>query len=253
MTKRETSGRRRTPAEAEAPALAPAEAEAPAAAEAPDEAPDEAATSPLASLKPLSMSTEEDSDFVARGPLDIAEPEAFEVASTPRRAVAWLVDTFLLITAATAIASVMGALHPITQAITRSDGTVANVTTYYPDTIWLYALMADVSVLAIVMWRMVSATPGQLLLGLRVFSAQGPRRLTWLMGARRWLGLYGWIFVGIASVAVPAIWFLTLTWMGGLLLSATSSFRKQAVHDRMADSVVVSTRRSKACAWAANQ
>ena len=178
------------------------------------------------------------------------DPEAYQVASTGRRLAAWLLDLALLLVLTSVVAVVLGGWQPVTRTVTNDDGTIWTAYTYYLDPVWSYSLLALFSAWAIPMWRMRGATPAQRLLGLRVFDEAEPRLLSWPRAATRWLLLYGWTLVGLASglTVVPSI--VVLLWLVGLLISEMNGYRNQGVHDRRAQSLVVSPRKTLRSAWA---
>ena len=62
-----------------------------------------------------------------------------------------------------------------------------------------YSLLAFFWAWAIPLWKMRGATPAQRLLGLRVLDETEPNLLSWPRAAIRWVLLYGWTLVGVAS------------------------------------------------------
>jgi uncharacterized RDD family membrane protein YckC len=177
------------------------------------------------------------------------DPQAYQVASTGRRLGAWLLDLLVVVVLLSVVGVIFGAWQPVTRTITNDDGTVWTASTYYLDTVWSYSLMAFFSLLAIPFWKMRGATPAQRLLGLRVLDATGPRLLSWPQAAIRWLLLYGWTLVGIASSVTVGLSIVVLVWLVGLMISELNGYRNQGFHDQRAQSVVVSPRTSHRPAW----
>ena len=176
--------------------------------------------------------------------------EAFEIASASRRVFAWLIDLVLLFVVAGVVAALLGGWQPRISAMTNSDGSTWTASSYYLNEVWTYGLLAIFSAIAAIpMWRIGTATPGQRLLGLRVLDAAEPRRISWLRAAIRWLALYGWVFPGLATNLNGLFMFAVVGWMIGLLVSEERDQRNQALHDRLARSVVVSRRIGFHSAW----
>ncbi len=115
--------------------------------------------------------------------VDAADPtrrEAWEVASTGRRAAAWFIDLVLLSVLVSVVALVLGGWHATTRTMINDDGSTWTASTYYLDGAWSYSLLALFSAIyAIPMWRASGATVGQRLLGLRVVDVSGPEPLSW--------------------------------------------------------------------------
>jgi uncharacterized RDD family membrane protein YckC len=178
------------------------------------------------------------------------DPEAYQVASTGRRAGAWMLDLLLAIALTSVVAAIFGAWQPVTRTVTSDDGTIWTAYTYYLDATWSYSLMLFFSAWAIPLWKMRAATPAQRLLGLRVLDETEPRLLSWPRAAVRWFVLFGWTFVGIASTLTPYLSIVVLLWIVGLLISEMNGYRNQGLHDRWARSIVVSARKTLRPAWA---
>jgi uncharacterized RDD family membrane protein YckC len=94
----------------------------------------------------------------------------------------------------------------------------------------------------VVSWVGFYGTPGQHLLGLRVWDQERGGRITIGRGFVRWVLLGAPIW--IASTTIPGQIGLAaaagaVTWMAVLLLSTARSFTRQGVHDRWAHSIVV--------------
>lgn len=177
------------------------------------------------------------------------DPEAYQIASTSRRVVAWLGDMMLLLVVASVVALVLGGWHSTTRTMTNDDGSTWTASTYYLDAVWSYSLMAIFSALAIPMWRIGGATPVQRLFGLRVYYAAEPKLLSWPRAGTRWLVLYGWTLAGIAlAFIVPAIPVLVF-WILALFVDTVRHDGDQGLHDRLARSLVVAPRRGLQSAW----
>jgi hypothetical protein len=129
------------------------------------------------------------------------------------------------------------------------DTTIYTANTYYLDPVWSYALMAFFSAWAIPLWRTLGATPAQRLLGLRVLDQTEPRLLSWPRAAIRWFVLYGWTLAGLASTLSEVFSFVVIVWIVVLLFSEMNGYRNQALHDRYAQSLVVSPRKTLRPAW----
>ena len=69
------------------------------------------------------------------------DPEAYQVASTGRRAGAWMLDLLLAIALTSVVAAIFGAWQPVTRTVTSDDGTIWTAYTYYLDATWSYSLM----------------------------------------------------------------------------------------------------------------
>ncbi|HEY1169502.1 MAG TPA: RDD family protein [Candidatus Limnocylindrales bacterium] len=176
--------------------------------------------------------------------------EAWEVASTGRRSAAWLVDLVLLFVLVSVVAVVLGGWHATTRTMINDDGSTWTASTYYLDPVWSYSLLALFSAIyAIPMWRIRGATVGQRLLGLRVVDVSGPELLSWFRAAVRWLALFGWAFVGVASDLANVLTVVAALWLVGLLASQMRDDGRQGVHDRLARSLVVRRRRGMPSAW----
>jgi hypothetical protein len=186
----------------------------------------------------------------APGPDDVVDPMAYQVASTGRRVVAWLLDLVLIVVLMSVVAAIVGAWQPVTRTVTSDDGTIWTGYTYYLDPLWSYSLMAFFSALAIPLWKLRGATPAQRLLRLRVLEEAGPRLLSWPRAAIRWFLLYGWTLVGVASSLSVILSFVVMLWLVGLLVSEMNGYRNQGIHDRRAGSLVVSPRKTLRPAWA---
>lgn len=87
-------------------------------------------------------------------------------------------------------------------------------------------------------WRWRGATPGKMLLGLRIraWAADGP--LGWGLVLRRWFGLN----LGTIVAVVPIIGFFGSFWPIFDLLWPLWDKRRQALHDKIAGSVVIRTK-----------
>ena len=110
---------------------------------------------------------------------------------------------------------------------------------------WFSALAVVVSaVYCVGSWALIAATPGQLILGVRVKGVDFQKRLTPRASALRWFFLFG-IFGLIGSVEVVAkgseglLMMVQGAWLGALLISTLQSPTRQGLHDRFAGSVVV--------------
>jgi hypothetical protein len=68
-----------------------------------------------------------------------------------------------------------------------------------------------------------------------VFAVAGATPLGWGRAAVRWAVLFGWVVAGIASAALVA-----LAWLLVLLISAWRHPQHRGLHDRYAQSLVVS-------------
>ena len=135
---------------------------------------------------------------------------------------------------------IFGAWHATTRTMINDDGSTWTTSTYYLDTAWSYSLFAVFSAAYVIpMWRLRGATLGQRLLGLRVFRASEPALLTWPRAAIRWLGLYGWAFVGIGSADYGVLQSGVEVWIPVLLVTEVRNIRNQGIHDRLANSLVV--------------
>ena len=181
---------------------------------------------------------------------DVADPMAYQVASTGRRVGAWLLDLLLIVVLMSIVAAILGAWQPVTRTVTSDDGTIWTGYTYYLDPLWSYSLMAFFSAFAIPLWKMRGATPAQRLLRLRVLDEAGPRLLSWPRAAIRWFLLYGWILAGVASSLSIILSLVVMLWLVGLLVSEMNGYRNQGIHDRRAGSLVVSPRKTLRPAWA---
>ena len=180
---------------------------------------------------------------------DVADPMAYQVASTGRRVGAWLLDLLLILVLMSIVAAILGAWQPVTRTVTSDDGTIWTGYTYYLDPLWSYSLMAFFSAFAIPLWKMRGATPAQRLLHLWVLDEAGPRLLSWPRAAIRWFLLYGWILAGVASSLSIILSLVVMLWLVGLLVSEMNGYRNQGIHDRRAGSLVVSPRKTLRPAW----
>jgi len=179
-----------------------------------------------------------------------SRPEAWEVASTGRRSAAWFVDLILLFVLVSVVAVILGGWHETTRTMINDDGSTWTASTYYLDPVWSYSLLALFSAAyAIPMWRMRGATVGQRLLGLRVVDANGPELLSRPRAVVRWLALFGWAFVGVASDLANVLTVVAALWVVGLLVSQMRDDGRQGFHDRLARSLVVRPRRGMPSAW----
>ncbi|HYN92763.1 MAG TPA: RDD family protein [Pilimelia sp.] len=153
-------------------------------------------------------------------------PGPWEYAGPVSRAVAYLLDTLVVavvFTGAAAVAgmvtSVMGArLHDLTRAATST---------------LLLALPALLAAYCTLFWALTGRTPGMAVLGVRVVGTR-PRRLSWAAALLRALLL--------AYFPVGAVWALV-------------DRRHQAVHDKVARTVVIRTppaRRTRRATMAAS-
>lgn len=176
--------------------------------------------------------------------------EAFEIASASRRVSAWLIDVVLLFVVVGVVAAVLGGWQSRITSMTNDDGSTWTASTYYLNELWTYGLVAVVSaIVAIPMWRIRTATPGQQLLGLRVLDEAEPQRISWSRAAIRWVVLYGWAFAGLATNVNGLFMFAVVGWMIGLFVTEERDSRNQGLHDRLARSVVVSRRIGFHSAW----
>jgi hypothetical protein len=82
-----------------------------------------------------------------------------------------------------------------------------------------------------------------------VVDVSGPELLSWFRAAVRWLALFGWAFVGVASDLANVLTVVAALWLVGLLASQMRDDGRQGVHDRLARSLVVRRRRGMPSAW----
>lgn len=85
-------------------------------------------------------------------------------------------------------------------------------------------------------WR--GATPGKLALGLRVRTLAAPGQLSWRTVWRRWPAEYWYLL----AFLVPVVGTIVGLYPWADNLSTLANPRRQALHDRFADTVVVDVR-----------
>jgi uncharacterized RDD family membrane protein YckC len=171
--------------------------------------------------------------------------ETFAFAGIGRRFSAWLADLVFLLVLVGIAAAVLGGWDSYTRSTYRPDGSTLTSTSYYLNTLWSESLLALFSALyTIPSWRFGRATLGQRALGMLVLDAATPTRLSWLGSAIRWLALFGWTLVGIASYVSGVFTVVVVAWLVVLLASATRDSRKQGLHDHLARSLVVRRQRT---------
>ena len=177
-------------------------------------------------------------------------PEAFERASTGSRIGAWLVDFVVLYVLVTVVAAALGGVHWVTKTSTLDYGSPVSVSTFTIEGAWFGPLLAAFSaVYTIPMWKTRGATLGQLILGLRVFDAAGPVRLSWRQAAIRWFGLFGWAFIAIPSQTQDLLVLTVVVWLVALVVSTVRNERGQGIHDRFARSLVVNRGGGRYSPW----
>lgn len=84
-------------------------------------------------------------------------------------------------------------------------------------------------------WKWRAATPGKLLLGLRIRRWDAPGPLGWGTVLRRWAGMNLGALLGL----IPIVGFLGVVWPFADLLWPLWDKRRQALHDKIATTVVV--------------
>jgi uncharacterized RDD family membrane protein YckC len=172
------------------------------------------------------------------------------IASVGRRFAAWVIDLALLLVAVSAVAALLGGWHSSTVS-GSSNGSTWTSTTYYIDSLWSESLLAILSACYVIpSWSIWGATLGQRVLSLRALDEKEPRQLNWWRAAVRWLILFGWAFVGIASYFNGVFSVVAVAWLVILLASTMRDSRKQGLHDQIAGSLVVARfRQSVAPPW----
>jgi uncharacterized RDD family membrane protein YckC len=162
--------------------------------------------------------------------------DTFAVASIGRRFAAWIIDLIGLAVIAFIAGVVLGLTRSTTLTFTGSNGATLTNTTFWLPAEWASALLLAASaVYCIPLWRVARATLGQRLLGLRVFTIVGATPLGWGRAAVRWAILFGWVVAGIASATLVAV-----LWLLVLLITAWRHPQHCGLHDRYAQSIVVS-------------
>jgi uncharacterized RDD family membrane protein YckC len=158
----------------------------------------------------------------APGVLHVAAPNGSNYAGFPKRAVAWLVDGLLVITASIGTASIVGILLGLTVFPLCSDVSLASAIATYTG----YAVGLGVYVLYYMGFECshLQATPGKLLVSLVVTDMKGSR----LTPGRSLYRLIGKFLSGF------------LFCFGFFLCGVTE--RKQTLHDILAHTLVLETK-----------
>lgn len=192
----------------------------------------------------------------AFAPTDAAPANGVEYPDIPLRSIAFVID--LIIIQATATAVLQPAAFVAGVAILSQQG--------IPDTLigsWVgfgvpVLIVALLQALILAgLWRVYTASPGQLLTGLQTVRERDGRRLS------RSASLVRWIFIFLPALMMAAstdlgVWWafgigahsdqngasgfaitLPVIWYGVLLLSAVIDKRGRGLHDRLSRSVVV--------------
>lgn len=168
---------------------------------------------------------------------------AFSIAGFGRRVGALIIDFVI-----------MGVVGLVLGAILQVPGMVSTTTSAYGttntqvmlyNTGWSQVLMAGISaVYCIECWSIWAWTPGQRIVGLRVYQASAPEALSQSMAAVRWALLFG-VPSGVGAVALVApstvdlLGLAQLGWIVALIVTTLESPLTQGLHDQQARSIVV--------------
>jgi uncharacterized RDD family membrane protein YckC len=163
-----------------------------------------------------------------------------------RRLIAWIIDCLVITAIVFAlIAGVDAALRPA--IVLRTDAPALHDMLHY-DT-WILVLDAVLAttvsaVYGIVPWSTVGATPGQLILGLRVVNQADRSFPTVFKSFQRWLLVFppvGTVAAFLADAPAPLaalVWAAAFTWFVVLLMTTALSETSQGLHDRLLGEVV---------------
>ena len=166
-------------------------------------------------------------------------------AGIARRSLAWLVDvvlvTVLIFVAVSLLGAVVGptvGIHP--EAATLEDVVAADLGRVVLDTVLATALSAAYFVLP---WVLLGASPGQLLLGMRVRDHAGGGALPVGRALVRWILLFPpFATVSALTAGLPVlgalVWSAAVAWYLVLLVTTARSETRQGLHDRIAATVV---------------
>jgi uncharacterized RDD family membrane protein YckC len=172
--------------------------------------------------------------------------KSYVVASFGRRLGAFLLDGLGIVLVATALGGALGLPGMVTTTTTAEGVTT---TSSFTNTGWS-ALMAGLvsAPYCIGMWWLRGATLAQLALGVRVFRATGPQRLSFGAAALRWALLFGVVSLlgalgGLNYVLAGLAGWGQLVWLIALIVTTARDPMRQGLHDRLAGSLVVPGRR----------
>lgn len=172
--------------------------------------------------------------------LGLGGQDTLVFASVGRRFAAWVADGILLLIMVSAAAALLGGWEHSAATYVGRDNVTSTSTTYYLDTLWSESLLALFSLIYTVpLWNMGGATVGQRILGLRVLDATEPTPLSLPRATVRWFVLFGWTGVALASYVNGVFTVAVAVWLTVLLVSVVRDGRKQGIHDRLANSLVV--------------
>lgn len=162
-----------------------------------------------------------------------------------RRVVAWTIDCVVIAALVFAlIAGVDAALGPA--VVLRTDAPALHDMLHNDTWILVFdAVLATAvsAVYGIVPWSTVGATPGQLMLGLRVVNQADGSFPTVSKSFQRWLLVFppvGTIaaFLADAPPLAALVWAAAFTWYVLLLMTTALSETSQGLHDRLLGEVV---------------
>jgi len=165
------------------------------------------------------------------------------VAPLGKRFLAWFVDLVGLLIAMSILALALNLGENVNTTYIAPDGHVATNVRYIVDGVATESILAILSALyCIPLWVYGNGTLAQRALGLRIFEANGPRRVGLGRAIARWLALFGWTFLGIASAYNQYEWLIDLaaiTWFLSLLVTTRRDPQRRGIHDRLGRSIVV--------------
>jgi uncharacterized RDD family membrane protein YckC len=165
-----------------------------------------------------------------------------------RRLIAWIIDAAAITVLVFAAVAVLGAVFGPTLELRPDAPHLRDMFAVNTGMLVLDALVATVisAVYVVVPWSTVAASPGQLLLGLRVVNPADGCSLTVAQSVRRWL----LVFPPFATVAAlladvrplaTLVWAAAVAWYALLLVTTALSETSQGLHDRLVRDVVRTT------------
>jgi uncharacterized RDD family membrane protein YckC len=175
--------------------------------------------------------------------MDLRRRTAF--ADVPNRVVAYAVDAVILTVAALVAAIVVSVVLGPTVSFDPAAERLTGAVTLHRGLGVVNALVSTVlsGLYFVLSWTRFRATPGQRLLRLQVWGADGERVplrgavLRWLLLAAP-VGVLSAIVVG-SGVSTAVVWLLVLAWDLVLLVSTARSHDAQGLHDQVAGTTVV--------------
>jgi hypothetical protein len=168
----------------------------------------------------------------------------FVPAPLVRRVIAFIIDFALVMAAVYATELALGRVHcELRRDVTPLGGTQASYMCYLGSMVSNETLAAVYSaVYCVLTWRLLTATVGQRLFNMHVYSQEESRPLPLYRCIIRWAALYGWLLPAILA-AIPrlatVLEIALFAWLLTMLRTAVTSHTRQGWHDRLARSVVV--------------